>query len=367
MKILQLTAPAEVGGLETVVLDLCAGLGARGLQVVLGAVLEPGSASEAMPVRAESLGLDVRRVVVPHRSYLREYRALARLIAAEAPDVVHTHGYRADLIGGRAARRNGVPWVSTAHGFTGVTPRGRLYEWLQIRALRRADAAVAVSRPVGERLAAAGVRQDRIAHLTNAWVRRPLLERAAARQRLQLPADGHVVGWVGRLTHEKGADLFLVAMAQLVGLPWTVSIVGDGPDRAALESRARTLGIAERIRWHGVVPGAAALYRAFDTWVLSSRTEGTPIALFEAMAARVPVVATAVGGVPDVVTDREAHLVPPGDPAALAAAIGGVLTEPAAEAARLDAAEARIASAFSAEAWLDSHLSLYGRVRDKQQ
>ena len=162
--------------------------------------------------------------------------------------------------------------------------------------------------------------------------------------RARRPAAGSVsrarprsIGWVGRLTREKGADIFLEALALLPHRAWVASIVGEGRERAALEAQAARLGIADRVRWHGLVPDAAAIYPAFDAWVLSSRTEGTPIALFEAMAARVPAVVTTVGGVPDVVTPFEAILVRPEDPAALAAAIGNLLAEGDGAAARAEA------------------------------
>jgi glycosyltransferase involved in cell wall biosynthesis len=113
------------------------------------------------------------------------------------------------------------------------------------------------------------------------------------------------------------------------------------------------------VQWHGLVPDAADLYPAFDAWVLSSRTEGTPIALLEAMAARVPVVATAVGGVPDVVGPAEALLVPPEQPRALAAAVASILTDPAQAALRAEAAYQRVTEAYSPGAWLDAHVALY--------
>jgi len=117
--------------------------------------------------------------------------------------------------------------------------------------------------------------------------------------------------------------------------------------------------VADRVNWHGLVPDAADLYPAFDAWVLSSRTEGTPIALLEAMAARVPVVATAVGGVPDVVSSAEALLVPSEQPRELAAALATVLADRAQAALRAEAAYRRLTEAYSPGGWLDAHVALY--------
>lgn len=360
--ILHLTAPAEVGGLETVVLQLSEGLRARGRRVVLGTILDAHGEAEGLPRRATAVGLEVARVVVPHRAYFREYRALSRLIADVAPDVVHTHGYRADIIGGLAARRAQIPWIATAHGFVGGGVRARLYEWLQVRLLRRATRVIAVSRPVRERLIRAGVREERAALIINAWTPKTVFDRAEARRRLGIPGNGFVVGWVGRLTPEKGADVFLEGLARIRSLPWCASVIGEGSDRQVLERQAQSLGIADRVRWHGLVPHAAALYSAFDAWVLSSRTEGTPIALFEAMGARVPVIASEVGGVPGVVSSSEAILVPPEHPEALAGALRMMIEDPARAADRATAAHHRLQTEFAHEPWVDAHIELYRKA-----
>lgn len=363
LTILHLTAPAPVGGLESVVLALTRGIRARGHRPVLGAVYDTQPGETALTPRAAVMGIEVEDIVLPPRTYRREFRALTRLIATVGPDVVHTHGYRSDLLGGAAARRAGVPWVSTLHGFTGGGLKNRSYEWLQVLAGRRADALVAVSRPIRDRLIRAGAPATRVQLLPNAWVQRPLLPREEARRRLGLTPEGPVViGWVGRLSREKGPDIFLEALGRLDALPWRASIVGDGPGRAGLEAQAARLGIADRIAWHGVVPDAAGIYPAFDAWVLSSRTEGTPIALFEAMAARVPVVVTGVGGVPDVVSGKEAWIVPPERPLALSEALRALLTSPTAALARADAAFARLREDCAEPAWIARHLEIYREV-----
>src|SRR5690606_28035358 len=154
-----------------------------------------------------------------------------------------------------------------------------------------------------------------------------------------VPAGEFHLGWVGRLSREKAADVLIEALARVPDLPGSVSIVGDGRDRLALEQRAEELGVAERIRWQGALADAGRYFEGFDGFVLSSRTEGTPMVLFEAMSARTPVVATAVGGVPSVVSSDEAVLVPSEDPAALAAALRSLYEDRAGAAARAARAE----------------------------
>jgi glycosyltransferase involved in cell wall biosynthesis len=157
-----------------------------------------------------------------------------------------------------------------------------------------------------------GVPGDRLHLIPNAWSQRTaLLPAREARAQLNVPADVFHVGFVGRLTQEKGPDVLVRALAHLTDVPIVVSFIGSGNERERLEAEARGAGVVDRIRWHGTIPDASRLFAAFDVFVMSSRTEGTPIALFEAIAAAVPVITTAVGGIPDVVSQAEALLVPP--------------------------------------------------------
>ena len=359
MRILHVLAPAPYGGLERVVTELTAGTAARGHDVHVAAVLDRDP--ETHPFW-RGLRVEAHRVDAPGRAWLRERLAVDALRRRLRPDVVHTHGYRADVLHGRPL---GGAVVTTVHGTTGGGGRSRLYEALQRRAFRRFDAVVAVSAPLGARLMRFA-RPGRLRVIPNAACAAPLLTRAEARARLGLAADAFVAGWVGRLSAEKGADVFVDALARVPSVPWTASVLGDGPEAASLRARAERLGIAGRVRWHGAVAGAPALHAAFDVFVLSSRTEGTPLALLEALAAGVPVVATAVGGVPDVAGAAEAILVPPGDPAALAAALAAVHADPAAAAARARAARTRVHASFGAGPWLDAYESVYDAVAPRR-
>jgi len=297
---------------------------------------------------------------------MRERAATLDLVRRLRPVVVHTHGYPPDLVDASAARRLGIPTVTTVHGFTGGGWRNRLYERLQRRAYRRFDAVVVVSRPLVEELTRDGVPPHRVHFVQNAWQEAtPLLDRATARRALGLRADAFVIGWVGRLSAEKGPDVLLDALVNLTDLPVTVSVVGDGPERRALAARAPRFGVEPLVRLHGAVPDAGRLFAAFDVFVLSSHTEGTPIVLFEAMAAGVPIVTARVGGVPDVVSSAEAALVSPADPVALAAAIRAVYRDPAVARARATRARVRLLTNFTVPPWIRRYDAIYRLVTMK--
>jgi len=140
---------------------------------------------------------------------------------------------------------------------------------------------------------------------------------------------------------------------------WQLEMIGDGPLRDDLKRRAHQLGIADRVHWHGSVPNAGALLSAFDVLVLSSRTEGTPIVLLEAMHAGIPIVATRVGGVPHVVTPAEALLVPSEQPELIAGALAEIETSPTAAATRTRLARERLSTVFSAASWLAAIDAVY--------
>lgn len=368
-RIVHLCTPARVGGLERVVQALGRAQAEQGHEVTVLAVV--GTLGDAEAFFAPFAGSGVRTVPVllGARAYARERREIRERLARLAPDVVHTHGYRADLLHGGPTRRAGVATVSTVHGSSRMGGLSHFFEWLQLRALRRFDAVVPVSTPLERTLRAVGVAADRLHAIPNVVAARAVThDRSAARSRLGLPSDTtRVLGWVGRVVPVKGADIFLRALALLPEGVGIASIIGDGPDRPAMEQLARELGIAERVRFHGEVDDAAAFLPAFDALVLSSRSEGTPIVVLEAMRAALPVIATSVGGVPDLVSDPQTGwLVPAESPEALAAAISAAFSQPG-EAERRGAAGAeRLRREYDPVRWVERYDAAYAAAAKRR-
>jgi glycosyltransferase involved in cell wall biosynthesis len=201
--------------------------------------------------------------------------------------------------------------------------------------------------------------------IRNAWVPDgDFLNREAAREVLGIRGSGPTVGWVGRIGHEKGCDLAVRALADLPGV--RLSIVGDGARRGDLETLASEVEVADRITWHGVVRRADLLLRGFDVLLLSSRTEGTPIIILEALAAGVPIVATRVGGVPNILQhEKDAILVPPEDPSALARAVQVCLSDTASSLRRVENGRVTVESEFGIERWVRRHEEVYDRAMGK--
>lgn len=285
------------------------------------------------------LGVPVRVVPVRWRLDVTAIRRLAGLLRAWRIDVLHSHGYKANVIGALAARMAGVRGVvRTEHGLPEPLAGFDRVKMALSLALDRwvgrflTDAMIAVSGDV------AGALQHRfpnvpVARVWNAIGPRPALRmaRAAARRELELPVGAPVIGIVGRLTPIKDHATFLRAARAVAadGAGAHFLIAGTGPLEGTLRAEATRLGLGDRVHFRYLLDGAQPLLDALDVLVFSSRHEGMPYALLEALRAGVPVVATAVGGLAEALTHgRDALLVPPGDAAALAAGIHRVLREP---------------------------------------
>jgi glycosyltransferase involved in cell wall biosynthesis len=284
---------------------------------------------------------------------------LWRLIRAQQPAIVHTHTSKAGFIGRLAAHLAGVPAVihqPHGHIFYGYygPRRTAFYVVLERLAARWTDRIVTLTergidehlaRGIGERAQYRAVPSG----VPTAELRAAAPTRRVARTRLRLPDDAFVVVGLGRLVPVKGFDVLIAALPTLTAaVPSTcVLLVGDGPERTALEAQASRLGLRDRLRVTGVTPDIAVCLAAADVLAAPSRNEGMGRALVEGMALGLPVVASEVGGIPAVIAHGETGwLVPPGDAAALAEALVE-LGRDAALCAKLGAAAAARAEAFS--------------------
>jgi glycosyltransferase involved in cell wall biosynthesis/poly-gamma-glutamate capsule biosynthesis protein CapA/YwtB (metallophosphatase superfamily) len=362
LSVLHVAAPAHFGGLESVLRELAAGQAQRGHAVRVALVLSPGDEPHPLADSLKAAGVTAVPIYIGKRDYRGERRAIRALCRQHQPDVLHTHGYRCDVVDGAVAHSEGIAVVSTCHGFIESDRRGRLHQWIQRRALRRFDAVVAVSEAIKRRLLGAGVAPRRV-HLVPNAATAPVgaVTREEARRLLDLP-DNLLIGWVGRLSAEKGPDVALEAFARVTNPNVRMVFLGSGRDQEQLQARAEALRVSDRVIWRGAVPNASRFFRAFDAFLLSSRTEGIPMAVLEAMAANVPIVATRVGGVPDVLDSQRAHLVESEDVDGIAAALDAVFGDPDASRTKVERARKHLEERFAVAPWISSYESIYRSV-----
>ena len=313
-------------------------------------------------------------VEVIHESGLYDrsvIRKLSELVTRLQPDIIQTHAVKSHFLARCASLPNHAPWVAFHHGYTWPTVRARLYNQLDRWSLRTARKVLTVSVPFREELIARGVNPERIEIIHNAippdWGRRfHEQDRAQAlRATLRISADRNVILIVGRLSREKDHLTLLEAVAHLPNeLRPHLVIVGEGPERPRIEERVRSLNLMRSVTLTGQQESAEPYYGIAQIAVLSSLSEGSPNALLEAMAAGVPVVATRVGGIPEIVSHGEsALLVEPGDIAAMKASFATVLQDSVLARNLAERARQRILKYHSPEARVAKLVDIYTGLR----
>lgn len=379
---LLLTPDLEAGGAQATVRALAGTFPRTGCPVVVCTFRDGplGDDIRRMGVPVEVLP-DRRHSIVQLPGFVREVvqrrRELVALVDRHDVDVAVTFALGTwELLVLTLARRVQVWWRIgnvaftlrpehlTAHRWL-LRPKQAAHRWLRRAGARVVDGIVAVSddtaRAVVDEL---GVAADTVTVVVNGVDvdSPPPTERAAVRASLGAGPDAHVLTMVGTCKQQKGHVHLLDAVAAIAGrLPTlTVWLVGDGPLRPAIEARITALGLDDRVRLLGTRDDVPALLAASDSFVLPSLWEGMSVALLEAMAARLPVIATAVSGTTEILTDGvDGWVVPPADPDALAAAIAEVVTDPAEATRRAAAARRRVEAAYSTRRTAEQLRSLF--------
>jgi glycosyltransferase involved in cell wall biosynthesis len=379
IRVLRVIARLNMGGPAIHVANLAAGLETRGYHTTLVAgSLARGE--DSMAFVAERLGVevvdipDMQREVAPFHD-VRSIRRLTALMRAERPHILHTHTAKAGALARAAALAAGRARppivVHTFHGHVlkGYFGPGRTAFFKQVeRSLARySDVLVAVSPEVRDELVEHGVAP--MEKFTVIRLGIPLADRlgdASAgldyRVLYGIPQDAFVVGWVGRMTGVKDTDavLEILRATRERDIDAVLCMVGDGPDRERLEQVAHDLGIARSTYFVGYQTDIAGYYRLFDAFVLPSVNEGTPVSAIEALASGTPVVATRVGGVPDVVTDGvDGFLVPPRDTEAAADRLAQLARDPELRARLGETGRANAQARYSVERLVDDVDRLY--------
>ena len=359
---------APVGGLFRHVVDLVRGQAAAGHRVGIVADASTGGAraEAALAELAPLLALGMTRVPMSRHLGLRDVTAVRRVaqaIAARGADVIHGHGAKggayARLVGTRALRAY-TPHGGSLH-FDPRSPIGFVYLTLERALLPRTDLILF------ESAYARDVYHARIG--TPAAPVRVIHNGVAAAEFAPVPpaADASDVVFVGELRRLKGVDVLIEALGLLSagGRPVSATIVGSGPEAAEFEALARTRGLA-KVTFPGAMPAREAFARG-RLLIVPSRAESLPYIVLEGAAAGLPMLATNVGGIPEIFGPHGRRLLPPGDAARLAEAIRAALADPAAAQASAQALRERVRTHFSAEAMVQGVLAAYREALERRE
>lgn len=333
-RVLDLRDSPWVDGPGRTILDTASMVDPQRYRIVIGTFSGDRHGEHAYLNEAVRRGLETY-AIVEHRSLdPNVLRQIMRWCRANAVDIIHTHDFRSDLYGLIAARRLGIPAVSTCHGWIANDLKGRLYTLVDKLLLRFFDRTIVVSARMQAQLSARGIPARKLAVIQNALVvehYRPDRGDRSVQVELGIPAHHKVVGSIGRLSPEKRQDLFLYAAATIARTLPDVSflLVGIGPEEDRLRELAGKLGIANRTVFAGYRGDMQRVYNSLDLVVQSSSTEGMPNVVLEALLMRVPVVATDVGGTSEIITNgHSGRLIPANDLDALAGAMREALATP---------------------------------------
>ena len=333
------------------------------------------SESDARPndfiAAARESGLEVDVIREQRRFDLAVIPALRKAIETRQPRIVITNSVKSHFLFWRSRLAGKFRWVAFHHGYTSTDLKMRVYNRLDRWSLPKADRVATVCHAFARELAkTTGIAEEQIFVQHNSIRPQPQPtadEVSELKRQLGIADDVRVLLSVGRLSKEKAHSDLIKAFDHLLKanpkLNCKLVIVGDGPERANLETPVVTSGVDQRLVFAGQVSNVRPYYSLADVFVLPSHSEGSPNVLLEAMAAEVPIVATAVGGVPEIVANEEsALLVPPSNTAAMADAIARVLEDTSIANRLKTVAAALVARNHSPEGYARHLVSLYQEV-----
>jgi len=373
MKILHLISSGGMYGAEAVVATLASNLQCLGEDTLVGIFDNAHRPKNDASDRIEKAGLKVIRIPCRGRVDLQTVRAIRKLIRTEQIDILHTHGYKADIYGYFATRRLGILIIATRHNQRGLqhTLAIRLYEFFDILFLRRFNVVAAVSDLIAGELLRAGVAPHKVTVIGNGidlslfvGASPTLSEELDKGQRL-------LIGTAGRLIPQKGIEYFLVAASEVLKeFPSLLFvIVGEGSHRSTLERLIKDLGIERSVVLTGPRVDMPNVYASFDVFVLPSLEEGMPMTVLEALASGLPVVATKVGAVAKLVCPNQTGiLVRPSEAKDLAGALISLIGDPELRLRLGQNGRSLVRNEYSSSVMSQRYLRLYeGLLNEKAQ
>ena len=363
LNVLQFICPTGFYGAERWILALAKHLDREQVRCDLAITAEPTNKDLELTRQYKKLGLQTFEIAMRGRFDRSAVSNLVELIRENEIDVIHTHGYKSDIIGLLAARKAGIPSVITPHGFSsGMDFKLRVFSWLGGKALRYATRVVPLSTKLVSDCEGLGVPKNKIVYIQNGV---DLSEVEAQIRPERDPDDEKRIGFVGQLIGRKNVlDLLDVFDALHAKHPKTrLLILGDGDQRSALESHAQTLASNGHIEFLGFRDDRLELLKSFDLFAMTSSMEGIPRCLMEAQAAEIPVAAYDIAGVDQLVTSGETGLLAPlGNKEQLLADWETILFDSETANRLAGAAKAHVYEHYSAQRMAHEYTTLFQEV-----
>jgi glycosyltransferase involved in cell wall biosynthesis len=363
IKILHLIASRGIGGAERILLTLLKNIDRGKFELILGAFVDQGKGKDFFWNKAKELDLPLEPIKYKNPYNFLQILQLSRILKKHHPDIIHTHGYKTNVLGFLVAKLFKIPIVTTVHGLH--SGRNKPMIWASLKLLRHFNRIIAVSDQIKGELRTQKVPPKKMITVRNVppiKTQENSTKASTFREEIGIPRNAKLIGFVGRLEPIKGCSQFIRTIPRVTksNPDSFFVVVGDGPERNSLESLARQLRIENRVCFCGFRDDPMNVFQSLDLYVLSSLSEGIPVAMLEAMSHGVPVIATRVGGIPEVIKDRvNGILVPPQNPMYLVESILESLNNPNEAAKRALEAKKTIINKYSIEKWVEKIQNIY--------
>lgn len=311
-KVLQFTCPGGFYGAERWIIALAKNLDATTVSCPLAVLVETGGAHQELAREYRNLQKNVFEIKAYGRFDLTVIWRLAKLIRREKIDIIHSHSYKSDILGLIAARLCGIRAITTPHGFVGLNDwKLKLYYWLGNKFFKWFDFVVPLSRQLREDVLELGVNEEKVRYIRNGVDLDEIdAVKTTPNDETSKPAGKRRIGYIGQITQRKNIDHILAVFDRLHTDHPELELVllGDGDQQQEMQEHATTLQSSDAIQFAGFQPNRLHWLKTFDLFVMTSKLEGIPRCLMEAMAMKIPVAAYQIPGVDQLVTHEETGL-----------------------------------------------------------
>lgn len=368
MKVLHIIDSGGLYGAEVMLLNLAMEQIRIGLDPVICSIGEKGIGEKPLETEAIKRGIKIKIFrMTPGPNIMGAFKIL-KFAEKEKFDILHSHGYKGNVLFGfilKAFHR--IPLIATVHGWTTATSnrlsKMKLYEWLDAKSLKYIDRVVLVNK---EMFSNPMIRSKNLQNFTVINNGIPSLTEKSSKDMdkeiIEFCQEGFVVGSIGRLSYEKGFNFLIevVARLSLEIREIKLVIIGEGRERKILEEMVVSLGLKEKVLMPGYRDTADMYLSLFNVFVIPSLTEGLPMVLLEAMQYGIPVVATSVGGIPDVLEDgKDGLLVQPGESDMIATSLRKVYKKELDLATMVKRAKDKVLNNYSSERMAREYKRIY--------
>lgn len=370
-RVLFLRSAIGVFGAERMILELAQAISNRSYEPIIGVIENRHPLCWELVQTAQSYGLKSCKFKCKKPFDLNTVLQVRKYIFQNRINLIHTHGYKANFYGILGALNKNIPCLATCHPWTEThyNFRAKVYTFLDKMWLRRMNTVIAVSNEVKQQISNYGINSkiDVIINGINTGRFNGCKKNLILYKKLGYNSSDIIIGTIGRLIPEKGYHFLINSTKSLCSKLSNLKIlfIGDGPLRTQLEAQVLNLKLNNCVKFLGVREDIPELLSLIDIFVLTSISEGTPMALLEAMAASKPIVTTSVGAIPQIIHHKvNGLLIPPRDTKALTSAIEYLITHPEEASRMATAAQQMILNKYSSKHMAEQYIQHYERLID---